>query len=96
MSVMERRELTEREVLASLLLLPSTFEELPEGFSSDAFEFPEYKQLFESLNEERKKASTALDLKEYLLHFPSQRSLINDVHILQSHSMVDSEEKPSA
>jgi hypothetical protein len=79
MSVMERREQAEREVLASLLLLPSTFEELPEGFKNDAFEFPEYKQLFESLNDERKKTSTPLDIKECLLRLPDKRRVIDDV-----------------
>ncbi len=79
MSVMERREMAERQVLATLLLMPSTFEELPEGFNSDAFELPEYRKLFESLNDEMKKPSTLLDIKACLEHLPEQTSVINDI-----------------
>ena len=71
--------MAERQVLATLLLMPSTFEELPEGFNSDAFELPEYRKLFESLNDEMKKPSTLLDIKACLEHLPEQTSVINDI-----------------
>jgi len=79
MSVMGGREQAEREVLANLLLVPSTFEELPEGFNSYAFEIPEYRKLFESLNNERKKPNTLLDIKACLERLPDQRPVIDDV-----------------
>ena len=76
---MERREMAEREVLANLLLVPSSFEELPEGFNSKVFVIPEYRKLFESLNNERKKPNGLLDIKACLECLPDQRNVIEDV-----------------
>lgn len=79
MSVMGGREQAEREVLATLLLVPSAFEELPGDFRSDGFEIPEYRRLFEALDIERKKTSTPLYLKECLERFRDQQVVIDTV-----------------
>jgi hypothetical protein len=49
MSTVGEREKKEREVLATLLLCPDRFKELPERFTESAFELQDYRSLFQSV-----------------------------------------------
>jgi hypothetical protein len=78
MSIMGAREEREREVLAALLLQPSSFDELPDGFQKDAFEFPEYRHFFECMQTAfcQGKATSSEDFVRLL---PDQLEVINNV-----------------
>ncbi len=79
MSVIGIREQAEREVLATLLLSPSTFEELPEGFKSDAFELPDYRKLFQILDNEMRGKHRPDKFSDFLERFPEKIQLVNQI-----------------
>lgn len=78
MSVMFRREEQEREVLASLLLEPSSISGLPKRFDEGAFEFPEYRKLYSSIRNEHN-GKSGLRLDDFIRLLPDQRKVIDDV-----------------
>jgi hypothetical protein len=78
MSIMGQREEREREVLATLLLTPSSHLQLPDDFANDAFEFPEYRKLFDLIWPVCKKGS-ASGKSDFVRLYPDQHKVINDV-----------------
>ena len=77
--VMSYREQKEREVLATLILKPHAYKDLPEDFSSDAFEFPEYRDLYKKIDIEFISKSKPVDEKELCKKFPDLKKLIDKV-----------------
>jgi hypothetical protein len=75
MSTLGHREQSEREVLATLLLVPSAFKELPEGFDEHAFEFPEYSKLFNMIFHERE----SLNVNDLSIRYPEMKDIILNV-----------------
>jgi hypothetical protein len=79
MSIIGNRIDREKEVLATLLLVDYAYKELPEDFSIDEFECPDYKYLFKKFREyfiETGKPASCSKLNEM---YPELKSLITDI-----------------
>ncbi len=79
MSTMGYREQAEREVLATLLLDPSAFGKLPEGFNIDAFELPEYQKLFGIIKDDMIRLEGNLAGEAIKIRYPEMESVILNV-----------------
>jgi hypothetical protein len=76
---MERREMVERGVLASLLLVPSAFKELPEGFDEKAFELQEYQTLFKIIDNEKLQSKGDLAIESIKARYPEMKTVLLNV-----------------
>jgi hypothetical protein len=75
------REQEEREVLATLIKHGDAWKQLPEGFDCSAFEFPEYRSLFEALRLAFIENSSTVSEVELLQRHPDLKSLVDSVFL---------------